>query len=87
MIAPTFSTASTSGPVENWAQPGQRASVHASTGTGCAALLYAVASVGRRSAVESARDIADANFIPLAELTVIFKLKGWYLILSVESHS
>ena len=52
MIAPTFSTASTSGPVENWAQPGQRASVHASTGTGCAALLYAVASVGRRSAVE-----------------------------------
>eukprot|EP00315_Gephyrocapsa_oceanica_P011300 CAMPEP_0185286796 /NCGR_PEP_ID=MMETSP1363-20130426/2456_1 /TAXON_ID=38817 /ORGANISM="Gephyrocapsa oceanica, Strain RCC1303" /LENGTH=223 /DNA_ID=CAMNT_0027882611 /DNA_START=342 /DNA_END=1009 /DNA_ORIENTATION=- len=65
MIAPTFSTASTSGPVENWAQPGQRASVHASTGTGCAALLYAVASVGRRSAVESARDIAEANFIPL----------------------
>lgn len=54
MIAPTFSTASTSGPVENWAQPGQRASVHASTGTGCAALLYAVASVGRRSAVMAA---------------------------------
>ena len=60
MIAPTFSTASTSGPVENWAQPGQRASVHASTGTGCAALLYAVASVGRRSAVESVRDTVMA---------------------------
>ena len=65
MIAPTFSTASTSGPVENWAQPGQRASVHASTGTGCAALLYAVASVGRRS-VESVRDTvmaADFNVL------------------------
>ena len=72
MIAPTFSTASTSGPVENWAQPGQRASVHASTGTGCAALLYAVASVGRRSAVESVRDtVMAADFQPTGYLQFV----------------